>query len=141
MPPMSEQCPIEPTSPTICPLRNTGVTTARSKRWPAQTQGSLVMSTSPSSSSLGGNDSKSALIACGSVRLNTGIERGEWAMELARASNSSQPKSCASPMMVENAVRQIVTQHSSVILMRRLHIISSETGSNKGNLLSYTITC
>ena len=44
-------------------------------------------------------------------------------------------------MMVENAVRQIVTQHSSVILMRRLHMISSETGSNKGNLLSYTITC
>ena len=28
------------------------------------------------------------------------------------------------------AVRQIVTQHSSVMLIRRLHMISSEMGSN-----------
>src|SRR5262249_4561669 len=71
----------------------------------------------------------SASTARGRVRLNTGIERGECASDLPRASSSSQPKSCASPMIIENAVRQSVTQHSSVMFTRRLQRTSRVTGS------------
>ena len=63
------------------------------------------------------------------MRLKTGIARGECASELPRGSRSSQAKSCASPMMREKAVRQTVSQHSSTMLMSRLHMISSPTGS------------
>ena len=76
-----------------------------------------------------GNFSRMARTARGRVRLNTGMARGEWASELPRASRISQAKSCASPMISENAVRHTVSQHSSTRLMSRLHMISSPMGS------------
>ena len=54
VPPMSLTWPTVPTRPTSRPSRNTGVSTAMSNRWPAQSHGSLVTSTSPGSSVSGG---------------------------------------------------------------------------------------
>ncbi len=88
-----------------------------------------MIRTSPGWSVSAGKRWSMARTARGSVRLKTGMARGEWARELPRASTSSQPKSCASPMMSENAVRQTVSQHSSTRLISRLHMISRPTGS------------
>ena len=126
---MSPTWPTVPVSATSVPLRNTGVTTAMSNRWPAQSHGSLVTSTSPGCSVSGGNFSSSAFTARGRVRLNTGMARGECASESPRASSRSQAKSCASETISEKAVRQIVCHISSTTVTRRLHMISSETGS------------
>ena len=54
VPPMSLTWPTVPTRPTRRPSRNTGVSTAMSNRWPAQSHGSLVTSTSPGTSVSGG---------------------------------------------------------------------------------------
>ncbi len=78
---MSPTWPTVPVSATSAPLRNTGVTTAMSNRWPAHSHGSLVTSTSPGFSVSGGNFSSSAFTARGKVRLNTGMARGECASE------------------------------------------------------------
>ena len=114
-----------PSAPTSLPSRNTGVTTAMSNRWPAHSQGSLVTSTSPGFSVSAGYFASSAFTARGSVRLNTGMARGECASVSPSLSSSSQAKSCASEMTSENAVRQTVSHISSTTLTRRLHMISS----------------
>ena len=64
-----------------------------------------------------------------SVRLNTGIARGECASDWPSASRISQAKSCISPMISEKAVRMTVSQDSSEMVISRLHMISSPTGS------------
>ena len=100
-----------------------------SNRWPAHSQGSLVISTSPGTSVSGGNFASSAFTARGRVRLNTGMARGECARSRRRGSSRSQAKSCASETISEKAVRQTVCHISSTTVTRRLHMISSETGS------------
>ena len=127
---MSPTWPTVPVSATSLPSRNTGVTTAMSNRWPAQSQGSLVISTSPGTKVAAGNFCSSAFTARGNVRLNTGMARGECAR--------------LSPLGVEQVARrnpalrkrsgrrrcgQIVCHISSTTVTRRLHMISSDTGS------------
>src|SRR5436853_343363 len=133
---MSVTWPMVPMIATTLPWRKTGVTMATSKRCPAQIHGSFVVRMSPGWSVSTGNRARIALTARGSVRLKTGIARGECASELARGSRISQAKSWASPMIREKAVRQTVSQHSSTMLTSRLHMISSPIGSRSIRLMA-----
>jgi hypothetical protein len=89
----------------------------------------VVTSTSPGLSVRAGNFSKSAFAARGKVRLNTGMARGEWARLSPSESSRSQAKSCASETIRLKPVRHTVCHISSTTVTRRLHMISSETGS------------
>ena len=84
---------------------------------------------SPGCSVAAGYSASSAWTVVISAMLNTGMARGEWASDMPSASRISQAKSCASPMMSENAVRMTVSQHSSEMVTSRLHMISSPIGS------------
>ena len=89
-----------------------------------------MTSTSPGTSEAGGNFSSSAFTVRGRQRLNTGMARGECTSGSPLASSSSQAKSCASEMISENAVRITVSHISSTTVTSRLHMISSEIGSD-----------
>ncbi len=79
---------------------------------PARPAGRLILVDQPPVSAVQG-------ITAVDARVKTGIDRGEWARERPSASSSSQPKSWVSPTIMLKAVSQIVTQHSSAIVIRR----------------------
>ncbi len=87
------------------------------------------MSTSPGCIEDAGKRSSRAFTARGSVKLNTGMARGECASVSPSGLRISQAKSWASEMTSENAVRHTVSHISSTTLTSRLHMISSAIGS------------
>ena len=126
---MSPTWPTVAVNATSISPRNTGVTTAMSNRWPAHSHGSLVISTSPGRSVAAGYLRRIAFTAIGTVRLNTGMARGECARLSPSGSSRSVAKSCASDTISEKAVRTMVCHISSTTVTSRAHMISSDTGS------------
>src|SRR4051794_196169 len=120
------------TLPPPAPSRKTGVIVAMSSRCPAQSQGSLVMKTSPGRIVSRGKRARVARVTAGMTMLKTGMLRLACATEFPSASRISQPKSWAAPMMVETAVRRTVVHMSSAMPIRRLHMISRLIGSKGG---------
>ena len=96
------------------PLRNTGRTMVMSGRCPVPSHGSLVPRTSPGCHVEAGNRSSAACIVRGSVPTNDGMLRCDWLTEPPWLSSRTTPKSNASRMMGENAVRINVTSASSM---------------------------
>ena len=126
---MSLTCPTVPISATTRPWWKTGVTRAISNKCPAQSQGSFVTNTSPGCNVSAGKCSSSAFTQRVSVRLKSGMARGECASGLPCGSRISFAKSCASAIIREYAVRQTVCHISSTMEIKRDHMISSPMGS------------
>src|SRR5580704_1189885 len=120
---------VDPKKPTSLPLWKAGTMTVMSKKWPAESHGSLVISTSPGSRVCVGKASMKCLPAAASELIWPGVPVTACATMRPRRSNSALARSPASRTTGLKAMRCKALACSLTMLMRLLQTISSSMPS------------
>ena len=120
---------VEPKKPISLPLWNTGSITVMSKKCPADSHGSLVISTSPSRSVCEGKASTKCRPAAASELMWPGVPVTACATMRPLRSNSALARSPASRTIGLKAMRCSALACSLTMLIRLLQTISSSMPS------------
>ena len=127
---MSGVWQVEAKKPISRPPMNAGVTTVMSLICPAVSHGSLVSSTSPSSSDSGGNALTKWRTPVAIALMWPGVPLRDWRIMFPALSNTPQARSSDSRTIVLKAVVTSVACCSSRIDSRRLEASPTTSGSS-----------
>src|ERR1700730_1423213 len=131
---------VDPKKPTSLPLGNAGTMRVMSKKWPAESHGSLVIRASPRSRVWVGNASTKYLPAAASELMWPGVPVTACATMRPRRSNRALARSPASRTTGLKAMRCRALACSLTMLMRLLQTISSSMPSMSALLRGHDAT-